>query len=430
MRCHPSQTLRLHFRKMVPLLAVGVIGLIFGWLGVPALEAENEPISPPPRRSTLDAEVESALTYLLDQARDKDASFQAAQIHALIDYVMDDRTDVEKDTPARRFDGSGAIVRSRMQAPITRVRQYLYNPDFPSYLIMPKMLRLSGWHPDSDLASADAALWPGDPDTETAVVLRGREFEVTTPDTFSGGYYRYDLDRLILWWSYQGQPVLISVSRSVAPSEVGKRAFIIDDENWTYLYSEETGLSLNLLQWADTYIYDTASVMVFHAVANQRGATAVTLFKWLNAGWLGMNVVRETHIRQGSRRSVDHLKKIIESDTLPSLETLAGSYARAQALSDQDLDRLIRNYAERIEQAAENHAALSEEKYDDVLRNGGYARLLNRQERIGVVMVEYLKNSMGKKSLIHSELVNSLLAESAATPTIVRRDPAVPEFWR
>jgi hypothetical protein len=407
-------------QKQTPivLLAAGLWVAVFGWIGVMDLQAEPEPQQWRPHSkpsSNLDTAVEDDLTYLLDLVRSNDESFAPGHIRALIDYCRKGQTRVEKNFPASRFGGPGTVVRGRIRVPVGKIGHYLYNPRLPTYLMMPMMLRLSGWHPGSDLLSQDAALWNTNRPAESPLLLRGREFEVTTPDTRSGGYYRYDLDRLLLSLNVDGLAVLISVSRAIEPSDVGKRAFIIDDENWAYFYSNETGLSLNLVQWMDTYIYDTASVMIFHASEKERGYTNVTLFKWLNAGWLGMNVVRAEHIRQGSRRSVTHLKQILESENLPDPETLASRYARVRSLSDTDLDRLVSHYARHIEKAAMQHDELSGEEYEVVLQNGGYARLLKRPERIGAVMVEYLKQSLGKKSFIKPDLFDTLLTQSPAS---------------
>lgn len=411
-------------RKQTTLLLTAAILCltVFGWIGVLDLQAEPDPRQWRPSKpsSNLDTAVEKDLTYLLDLVRGNDESFAPGHIRALIDYCRKGQTHTEKDVPAARFGGPGTVVRGRIRAPVDRIAQYLYNPRLPSYLMMPMMLRLSGWHPGSDLLSQDAALWNTKRPAESPLLLRGREFEVTTPDTRSGGYYRYDLDRLLLSLNVDGLPVFISVSRAVEPSDVGKRAFIIDDENWAYFYSNETGLSLNWAQWMDTYIYDTASVMIFHASEKDRGYTDVTLFKWLNAGWLGMNVVRAEHIRQGSRRSVTHLTQILESEDLPDPETLASRYARVRSLSDTDLDRLVSHYARHIEKAAMKHDELSGEEYEVVLQNGGYARLLKRPERIGAVMVEYLKQSLGKKSFIQPDLFDTLLAETPSASRLAR----------
>jgi len=414
---------RRRCRSVSRVAAVCLVVGVMGWIETPLLRAEREP-DPPKPNPTLDADVEQGLTHLLDLAQNRGNAFDPDQIRALIEYSMSGQDRVEQDTPASRFGGRGAVVRGRIEAAIERILRYAYNPFIPSYLVMPKMLRLSGWYPESDLISGKIALWEKLPDLRKPVVLHGREFEITTPDIRSGGYYRYDLNRMLILLQHNGVPVLVSVSRSVEPSDVGKRAFIVDDANWMYLYSNDTGLALNWVQWMDTFIYESGSVMIFHAAGDGRPVTGATLFKWLNAGWWGMNVVREKHIRRGSRRSLDHLEAMMESEELPAPETIARRYERVQALSDENLDRLIRNYADQFRRAALVRNGRADDDIQDILRDGGYARLLNRQERIGAVMIEYLKLSLGKKTLINPDLIHSLLAEpSTGSKTVSFSSP-------
>jgi hypothetical protein len=272
---------------------------------------------------------------------------------------------------------------------------------------MPKQLRLSGRYPESELVSRDIKLWESLSTIDKPIVLRGREYEVTTPDTSTGGYYRYDQDRLTILLHHRGSPLLISVSKMTRPSDVGKRAVIVDDPNWTYFYSGEKGLSPAILKWMDTYIYDTCSVMIFHPAGDNRRATNVTLFKWLNAGWLGMNVVKPAHIRAGSERFIENLKYVMESQYMPDDETLAQKYNQMRNLPDKNVDTLIKSYARNFEQYAMKHNELSEDRFSRLIRNGGYAQILNREERVGVLMVEFLKSQFGKHPLIDFGLAGS-----------------------
>jgi hypothetical protein len=274
-------------------------------------------------------------------------------------------------------------------------------------VILPKQLRLSGRYPESDLVARDIEIWKSLSTLDKPLVLRGREFEVTTPDTSTGGYYRYDLDRLTILFQYRNSPLLISVSKMTRPSDVGKRAVIVDDPNWTYFYSGEKGLSPAILKWMDTFIYDTASVTIFRPAGNNPNVTDVTLFKWLNAGWLGMNMVKPGHIRAGSERFIKNLKYVMESQDMPDEGTLAQKYNQMRSLSDENLDALIKNYARNFERYAVKHNELSEDRFSRLIRNGGYAQILNREERVGVLMVEFLKSQFGKQPLIDFGLAGS-----------------------
>jgi len=375
--------------------------------GLPITRASEQQSTNSSRQPALDAEVENGLSYLIDLAQQPETVFVPNRVQSLLEYTDADDASARSADPAKRASGYGVCVRSDIQAPLERILRYGFNPKIPSYVILPKQLRLSGRYPESDLVARDIEIWKSLSTLDKPLVLRGREYEVTTPDTSTGGYYRYDLDRLTILLQHRGSPLLISVSKIIRPSDVGKRAVIVDDPNWTYFYSGEKGLSPAILKWMDTFIYDTASVTIFRPVGNNRNVTNVTLFKWLNAGWLGMNMVKPGHIRAGSERFIENLKYVMESQDMPDDGTLAQKYKQMRNLPDENLDTLIKSYARNFEQYAMKHDELSEDRFSRLIRNGGYAQILNREERVGVLMVEFLKNQFGKQPLIDFGLAGS-----------------------
>ena len=375
--------------------------------GLPGTQASEQQTINSSHQPALDAEVENGLSYLIGLAQQPESVFDPNRVQSLLEYTVDDDASARSADPAKRASGFGVCLRSDIQAPLERILRYGFNPRIPSYVILPKLLRLSGRYPESDLVARDIKIWDSLSTLDKPLVLRGREYEVTTPDTSTGGYYRYDLDRLTILLQHRGSPLLISVSKMTHPSDVGKRAVIVDDPNWTYFYSGEKGLSPAILKWMDTFIYDTSSVMIFHPAGDNRRATNVTLFKWINAGWLGMNMVKPGHIRAGSERFIENLKYVMESQDMPDDGTLAQKYNQMRTLPDENLDTLIKNYARNFEQYAMKHNELSEDRFSRLIRNGGYAQILNREERVGVLMLEFLKSQFGKKPLIDFGLAGS-----------------------
>lgn len=388
-------------------LFIIILALSITTFGLPITQASEQQSTNSSRQPALDAEVENGLSYLIDLAQQPETVFDPNRVQSLLEYTDADDASARSADPAKRASGYGVCVRSDIQAPLERILRYGFNPKIPSYVILPKQLRLSGRYPESDLVAGDIEIWKSLATLDKPLVLRGREYEVTTPDTSTGGYYRYDLDRLTILLQHRGSPLLISISKMTRPSDVGKRAVIVDDPNWTYFYSGEKGLSPAILKWMDTFIYDTSSVMIFRPAGNNRNVTNVTLFKWLNAGWLGMNMVKPGHIRAGSERFIKNLKYVMESQDMPDDGTLAQKYNQMRNLSDENLDTLIKSYARNFEQYAMKHNELSEDRFSRLIRNGGYAQILNREERVGVLMVEFLKSQFGKQPLIDFDLAGS-----------------------
>ena len=390
-------------RLLIVILASSVITIF----GLPSTQASEEQTINSSHQPALDAEVENGLSYLIDLAQQPESVFDPNRVHSLLEFTVDDDAGARSVDPAKRASGFGICLRSDIQAPLERILRYGFNPKIPSYVILPKLLRLSGRYPESDLVAQDVKLWNSLSTLDKPLVLRGREYEVTTPDTSTGGYYRYDLDRLTILLQHRGSPLLISVSKMTRPSDVGKRAVIVDDPNWTYFYSGEKGLSPAILKWMDTFIYDTCSVMIFYPAGNNRRVTNVTLFKWINAGWLSMNMVKPGHIRAGSERFFENFKYVMESQDMPDDGTLAQKYDQTRTLPDENLETLIKNYAHNFEQYATKHKELSEDRFSRLIRNGGYAQILNREERVGVLMLEFLKSQFGKQPLIDFSLAGS-----------------------
>lgn len=360
-------------------------------------------------QAALPQPVEQDLGALFDLSQKRGSAINPQDYAALVDYVMQLKGDARDLAPARRYDGNGAVLRVSMKTGLSRLMNYCYNPGIPNYLLFPSVLRLGGWHPGSDILTKDTKPWTHLGKLDAPVALWGQEYEVNAPDSFGGGYYRYDLDRLLILAKHNGKNVLISVSKQKNKSSVGKKAVILDEGDWSYFYSGINGLNKGLIGWADTYMYDSASVQVF--VEDGPNQTTFTLFKWLRAGWSGLNMVQKDHINDGATRYANAFKKIVESDRLPAPEELAANVRALSTMSDAELDRKIHSYAIAIENIAKTSPAMDKREFQKVVEDGKYANILNREERVGVILVEYLKSRLGKRPLV----------EFPAVPVVARK---------
>jgi len=85
---------------------------------------------------------------------------------------------------------------------------------------IPKALS-AGLHHFLDLA---------DPDKAVAMEI--------TPDTHSGAYYACNIHQTLLLFKYRQRNILVTVSRQVDVSTVGKKGYVLGgDDDWDYLYS-------------------------------------------------------------------------------------------------------------------------------------------------------------------------------------------------
>jgi len=342
--------------------------------------------------------VEQNLTALLALSQRRGTAINPHDYDALLDYVTMAKGDGRELVPARRLDANGTVLRVTMKTGLARLMRYCYNPSIPNYLLFPSVLRLSGWYQGSDILTKDSKPWLHLGKSDKPEALWGQEYEVNAPDSFGGGYYRYDLNRLLIMTKHNGKNVLISISKQKDKSSVGKKAVILDEGEWNYFYSGINGLNKGLIGWADTYLYDSASVQVF--VEDNGHQTTFMLFKWLRAGWAGMNMVQKDHINDGVTRYANAFKRIVESDRLPDPDELAARVRELSTMSEADLSRKIAAYAVAIENIAKTSPAMKKSEFQKVVENGKYANILTHEERVGAILVEYLKSRLGKHPLV------------------------------
>ncbi|WP_421899233.1 hypothetical protein [Maridesulfovibrio sp.] len=358
------------------------------------------------KKVTLPKQVDAGLDYLFDFMAGSGANFDAAQITGLIKYVDDTPATDKIIKLPKRDSANGAAMWMHVDAGLKRILEYTYNPEIPNYAIYPSVIRVSGWSPDSQFYTEKAQPWKFLDDCSTPRVWRGKEFEVNTPDSFGGAYYRYDLNRLLVLLKYEDRDVFLSVSKQMDKSSVGMKGLVVDDNQWNYFYSGIPGLTSGGMGWMDTFMYDSMSVNLYIQDKDNPDQTVSYLFKWLRAGWAGLNVVRPKHIFEGSQRFGRAFTALMESNDLPEPEVFAEKVREIEALPEQELDHYISEYSKQIEHIAAEHPVLSD-KFPEVYENGKYADKFTREERIGVLVKEYVKQAMGKQCLIYEKVVSN-----------------------
>jgi hypothetical protein len=193
-------------------------------------------------------------------------------------------------------------------------------------------------------------------------------------------------------------PVLISVSSQVDLSEVGKKGCVVgDDKDWNYLYSDETGLNTTGLGWVDSYMYHAHSVLVY-VFDSSAGVIRVGSFKWLNAGWSKINMVKSSHILTGIKRFAADFKTVLEAPGLPEPILLADTHRKLQQSSEQDLRRMVSPYLQALKESGASK--VNANPFKSLLASGKYLEQMNREELVKVLLLEYVKESIGKEPLV------------------------------
>jgi hypothetical protein len=337
-------------------------------------------------------ELENTLTALI-AAVPAGASLPAeADLAKLARFMMSPATNPDEIRVAKREHGEGAMLRQTFRSSFARLVRYCFDPQLPTEVLYPMVLRRGNWLPDSQLAQENVKLWER-LDTQGMLVLRGAEYEEITPDAFSGCYYNYTLRRLVVLLHVDGKPVLFSVARQDGPSSVGRKAAIVgNDSNWNYVYTKVVGSNLKLVGWAETYMYDSALVSLAYPSGEGSGQA---FFKWLKAGWSNMNMVKSTHIRTGGERFLTNMRQVLDAQNLPEP---AAIYERHQALTNMDDDALraaFEPHAAALANSARGDSVLSGKDFQAVLKDGAYARQLGRADLISELMKLYMKERLG-----------------------------------
>ena len=364
-------------------------------------------------------DIEGSLDYLFEVLADKDGGFDAARIQPMLNFVVGMEDNPKNIAPAKRLGGRGICLRKEVPTDLDRILRYFYNPDIPNFLLCPAVLRLSGWHQGSEFLTRTTGIWEELPDLDEPVLVRGREFEANTPDSFAEAYYSYDLNRLIILLKHDGKNVAISISEQDGKSDIGRKGAILSDKDWEYFYSGIEGLNKGMISWMDTFMYKSASVQVFVEHDAVAPRSSVFLFKWLNAGWAGMNVVKRSHIYEGSLRYARSFSKVLESSSLTP-ELVAEGIRSVTAMSESEINTQIEEYAKNFEIRFKDNSKLRKREYAKVIADGGYAKVLDADARRSVLALEKLKSMMGMETLV--DMGSSPVA---AAPAPVEVEPAV-----
>lgn len=360
--------------------------VLFAALAVLPAAAEDVQELPPP--------VENALSALLSAAPQGKADPGPAALTPILDFVTANALPAAKVRPASRDEGSGVYYKETLGLPLRKLMSYTLDPAVPGEAIYPSSVRRNAWLPGSAILKDSAALLNAPLPPAAPLSTRGIEYEETTPDTSSGCYYSYKLDRLFVLMDYKGRAALFSISAMPGQSSVGLRGAIVgDDKNWTYVYTPEKGTNLAMLGWAETYLYGSASVSVFMESAPGSGKTEVHLFKWAKAGWKGSNVVKPSHITAGLRRFTSGLRQVTESPRCPSPQDIAARFAAFKGMDEAALRAQLQPLSAHL--AAQDADPLDDKAFRAVLGDNAYAGTLKREDAIAELMKLYMRQALG-----------------------------------
>jgi hypothetical protein len=230
-------------------------------------------------------------------------------------------------------------------------------------------------------------------------MLRGVEFVENTPDLVSGAYYGYRLYRTLILFKNNQRRVIISVSKQTNKSDVGKKGYVLgSDDNWDYFYSGKPGLTIPGLGWVKSYMYDSYGVSIYYELDAAAPSLRCGIFRWVRAGWSGINAVKKHHIHDGIKRFAKSFKEIMEYPDLPNIDQFNNIYSKMTALSEKELRDRIKIYLSILENRYGRDYRPSRALSPPVFQDKGPWFQMTAEAMRSALMLEYLKLAMGKAS--------------------------------
>jgi hypothetical protein len=320
-------------------------------------------------------------------------------VAALVDYVLTSKKNNEYALPKSQ-GCTGAYYEFDTKIAFPRFIEYSYSPFILSVITRPSSLRYSFWTNFRSETERLPTSWKAVPPGGTPVIIHGKERDSNSPDLNTGVYHEYDLKRTLILLNYKGRQVMLSVSKQIGKSDVGKKGYILGSDNdWHYYYTGESGSTMTGLGWAKSYIYDYFSVSVY--VESVSGPTMVKtgVFQWLRAGWSGINFVNSGHIIRGMKRFGRDYKMVLESPRLPAPNKI---FSIHQWLSDMPAEILTKKYA--VLRQAQRSSAI---KIGKISGSDGEEEVscanIPKEQMIEELMLEYLKTALGRATLLKME---------------------------
>jgi len=234
-------------------------------------------------------------------------------------------------------------------------------------------------------------------ETGTPVVEKTMQYVEITPDTNSGAYYGYNLHQTLIVFKYRQRKVLISLSRQADVSSVGKKGYVLGkDDDWDYFYSNKKGLTLPALGWVSSYIYGSGAINIYYEIDPGSPKVRCAMFKWLRAGWSGINMVQRKHIYKGLKRFARPFKEIIEYPSLPPVEVLASDFSQIRKFSDDALRAKMDIYSNILKRRyiGDNHNG--KKWLPKLLADKDHWSGMSREEMESALVIEYMKAVIGK----------------------------------
>ncbi len=351
-----------------------------------------------PAEARIPQSIYPGLSHFLDLVDpEKSVAFDPGLISKVMEFIKSPKDEHTLYFADDLLDMPSAYLEFDNQTNLRKISDYAFNPDVPGIATMPSSARLFQWLDQEGQRHEAPQVEQYLGDLDSPVVQKAQQYVEITPDTNSGAYYGYNLYQTLIVFKHRQHKVIVTVSRQTDVSSVGKKGYVLGtDEDWDYFYSGKKGLTLPALGWVSSYMYGSSAINVYYEIDGEASRVRCALFKWLRAGWSGINMVQRKHIYNGLKRFAGPFKQIMEYPALPPADSLAADFTRIRRFSDETLRSKMSIYADILQRRYNGDSRKGKKWLGKLLADKSHWSAMSRDEMEAALVIEYMKAVIGK----------------------------------
>ena len=179
------------------------------------------------------------LHHFLDLADpDKAVAFDPKKVAGVLDFINQPGKDAALYYADSVLGTPSAYYEFDIHENLKKIIAYSFNPDIPDIATVPSSVRLLYWLDARKNRQSPPRIGQYLDRLDSPVVINGLQYMEISPDTHSGAYYAYNIHQTVLLFKYRQRNILVTVSRQVDVSTVGKKGYVLGgDDDWDYFYS-------------------------------------------------------------------------------------------------------------------------------------------------------------------------------------------------
>lgn len=369
-----------------------IVGII--WLMAPFQSRADQN----PAEVNIPNSIYPGLHHFLDLVdSEKNVAFDPGMVAGVMEFIERSKDDHNLYSADGVLGLPSAYHEFDSRTDLRKIADYAFNPDIPDIATMPSSVRLFHWLDEKGQRRQTPRVVGYLADLDRPVVEKGMQYVEITPDTHSGAYYGYNLYQTLIVFKYKQRNVLITISRQADVSTVGKKGYVLgSDDDWDYFYSGRKGLTLPALGWVSSYMYASSAISIYDEIDPGSPRVRCAMFKWLRAGWSGINMVQRKHIYNGLKRFGGTFKQILEHPALPPVEVLAADFSHIRKLPDDSLRSKMDIYSNILKRRYNGDNHNGKKALAKLLADKNHWSGMSRDEMQSALVIEYMKAVIGK----------------------------------